>query len=457
MNSLSLDRILRLADPGTYIPWNPLEGAGYHLGSIQVAGRPAYVLATDTDQPVKVPPLEGIARQAAFLEYIARNPAPLVQILDIPAHMKTLKGKTPIPRDAMHLLADKHGIGGTYCALARLQGIVPRITAVLGTIGAALSFPAALCDALVMTEESALCIGRPDAVNHMTGQKTDFQRLGGARIQTTVTGTAHALTKTDAGALTWVRQWLSYWPDHSGEAPPLAQPRNPSEDISAAGKALGQNGLNSAYDMHLIVKGIADGGSWLEMGADHASECLTGLCRVNGASLAVVASNSAVRGGVLFPETCRKMTRFINLCGRFRLPVAFLADTPGFMIGEDVEHQGIVQTAADLYAAIAQSPSPKVCIVARKAYSAGLYAMAGAGFDAGFWAMPGSSISVFGPEALSRFSHDRDMPEPARNAAKEMLSGALDPQVFLDKGLIQEVIAWEDLRHRLSSFAKNTV
>lgn len=453
MKGPSLDRILNLADPGTYEPWQPKKGAGYHLGSIEVGGRPAYVLATDTDTPVNGSPYDGIERETAFLEHIAVNPAPLVQMLDIPAHMKTLKGKTPIPRDAMRLLAGKHGIGGTYAALARLEGLVPRVTAIFSTIGAALSFPSALCDALVMTEDAALCIGRPDAVTHMTGQKTDFHKLGGAKVHASTTGIAHAMVKTEAGALTWMRQWLSYWPTQSEGLAPAQKPVQPSRDIADVGPALTGKGLNVAFDMHSLVKALADGGSWLEMGPDHASECITGLCRIGGRPLAVVASNSSVRGGVLFPETCRKMTRFIRLCGRFRMPVVFLADTPGFMIGEQVEHDGIVQAAADLYTAIARSLSPKVCVVARKAYSAGLYAMAGAGFDAQFWAMPEASISVFGPEAISRFCEDRDMPDPVRTAAQEMLAGALDPQLFGQEGLIDQVVDWEDLRDRLGEFA----
>lgn len=449
----SLQRILKLADPGTYEPWNQVEGAGYHLGTIQVRGRPVHVVATITDEPLRITPTESVARQVDFLRSISLRPSPLVQLLDIPIQMKDLKGKTPIPKDAMRLLADSRGMGGIYAALARLEGVVPRACAVFGTIGAALSFPAALSDALIMLEDAGLCIGRPDAVAHMTGHSTDFQRLGGGPVQTRITGTAHALAKTEAGALTWIRQWLAYWPDHAGATPPLGKPAPPAKDAAIVGAALRDCGLNATIDQRELVMALADRGSWLEMGAEYAGECMTGLCRVKGRPLALLVSNAAVRGGVLFPETCRKMTRFIKLCGQFRLPVAFLADTPGFMIGEEVEHHGIVQAAADLYAAIARSPSPKVCVVVRKAYSAGLYAMAGGAFDAAFWAMEGASISVFGPEALNRFTKNRDMPEPARNAAQEMLAGALDPTIFLEKGLIDEVVSWSALLDKLADFA----
>jgi len=450
MKAPSLQRILHLADSSVYTPWRPMNNAGFHLGDIKVDGRTAHVLATDTDHPVKGSPYAGIERVVAFLEYVADNPAPLIQLLDVPAAMQSLKGKTPIPQDAMRLLTGQHGMGAMYAGLARLEGRVPRVTGIFGTLGAALSFPSALSDALVMTENAALCLGRPDAVTKMIGQQTSFEKLGGARLHTAVTGIAQARTLTEDGALTWIRQWLSYWPKQAGSSLPSSKPLTSSADLATLGPALTGNGLNVPFEMRPLVKALVDNGTWLEMGAEHARECLTGLCRIQGRPLAVVASNSAVRGGILFPETCRKMSRFIRLCGWFRMPVAFLADTPGFMIGEEVEHQAIVQAAADLYTVIACCPSPKVCVVIRKAYSAGLYAMGGAGFNARFWAMPGASISVFGPEALSRFSKDRDMPEPVMQATRDMLAGALDPGKYLDEQLIDAIVPWEDLRTRLA-------
>lgn len=454
MTKLTLNRIHQLADPGSFVPYKNDEGAGFHLGRITVGDRPAYIVAMDVDKPMQISPFESITRKVEFIESIHNDPAPLVLMLDTPAHMKELKGKTPIPPDAIHLLADSRGVGRTYAALARLEGVVPRISILFGPVAAALSFPATLTDATVMTEQAALCIGRPDAVSLMTGQPTSFEALGGAEMHYRQSGMAHALCKTDAGALTWARQWLGYWPDHTQGPLHHSPPTSPAGNINEIGPAIEDTGLNTPISMADVLTSVADSGSWLEMGAGHAGEVMTGFCRIKGAPIAVVANNSMLRGGILHPETCRKMARFITTCGRFKLPVAFLADTPGFMVGEAVEHEGNVQAASDLYTAIATSPSPKVCVVVRKAYSAGLYAMAGASFDAEFWAMPNASISVFGPEALKRFSEDRDMPPPSRKAAESMLAGSQNPSILQEQGLIDQIVQWKDLRGQLSRFAR---
>lgn len=452
MSRLTLERLHKLADPGSFEPFDGQEAAAYLLGSLALDGRRAYILASDVDQPPRIPLFQAISRQTAFLEHVLAHPAPLVQILDVPAHHRDLRGKTPIPPDAMHLLADSKGVGRTYALLARLEGLVPRVSLLFGPIGAALSFPAALCDALVMLEDSALCIGRPDAVALMTGQTTSFERLGGARMQATVTGTAHRLARSEDGALAWARQWLGYLPDRAGAPLPEHSPVPPRGRMEAVAAVAGA-GLNTPFPMREMLEALADGGSWLELGELHAGECLTGFCRLGGRPVAVLASNSQERGGILFPETCRKMARFIRFCGWFDLPTLFLADTPGFMVGEEVERQGNVQAAAELYTAIAQSPAPKACLVVRKAYSAGLYAMAGPGFDAEFWAAPGASISVFGPEALRRFGQDREMPPAAREASATMLEGALHPELLAQQGLLDQVVPWERLREQLMEFA----
>lgn len=449
MSGPSQERLLKLADPGSFEPFDDQEAAGFLLGSLTMGGRPAHVLISDVDQPPRIPLFETISRQAAFLEHVLAHPAPLVQIMDAPPHHRELRGKTPIPPDAQRLLAAPDGVGRTYALRARMEGLVPRICLLFGPIGAALSFPAALCDATVMLESASLCVGRPDAVTLMTGQRTTFERLGGARMHAEVTGTAHRLAHTEDGALAWARQWLGYLPSRAGAPLPEQAPISPRGDM----RTIADAAPDAPFPLREFLEALVDGGSWLELGEAHAEECRTGLCRLGGRPVAVLAGDARSRGGILFPETCRKMARFIRFCGWFGLPTLFLADTPGFMVGEEVERQGNVQAAAELYTAIAKSPSPKVCLVLRKAYSAGLYALAGPGFDSHFWAAPGASISIFGPEALRRFGQDREMPETARQAAAAMLEGALHPELLARQGLLDEVVPWERLREKLTAFA----
>lgn len=450
MEHRSLDRIRRLADPGSWVPWHPVEGAGYHLGRAMVSGRPVWLFVADVDRPMQVSPMAGMSRQVRFIQSILSDPAPLVLVLDIPAHLKQMQGKTPIPTDAMHLLADAYGMGGLYASLGRLAWVVPRVALVFGTIGAAFSFPACLCDATVMLSDAAMCIGRPDAVGHMIGQQTSFNELGGPAVHFTKTGMAHAVTQTEAGALTWARRWLGYWPARAGDCLPCIDAQPPDGDIMAVGERISACRLNQSYDMRALIRAVMDRGSLLEMGGEYGGECMTILCRINGRPTGLLASDPQVRGGILFPATCRKMTRFVRLCDRFGLPLVFLADTPGFMIGKQVEHDGAVQAGADLYTAIAQCRSAKVCVVVGKAYSAGLFAMAGGGgFGARFWALPTASVSVFGPEALERFSHDRQMSPSAREALESMLAGALDVSCYEQQHLVERVLDWSALRPSL--------
>ncbi|MBN2140796.1 MAG: hypothetical protein JW718_07295 [Desulfovibrionaceae bacterium] len=451
MSSAARDRVGLLADPGSLEEFPPVGRCGLLAAGIKVNGRRAYVSATDGSAAAQSP-MDQMLKQVAFLEQVQRDPAPVVLILDTPAHVRRAAGKTPIPPDAQRLLADGRGVGRGYCLLARLSAVAPMICVVFNQVGAALSFPSALGHAAVMVQGSAVCVGRPDAVRLMTGQNTDFERLGGARMHCEVSGLGDALARTERGAMAWARRWLEYVPDRAGAALPVREESPPAASAASAEAALPED-LNAAFDMRLVLEAVADSGSILELKALHAAECVTALCRVKGRVLGLVANNSLVRGGIIFPETCRKMARFIGFCDAFGLPLAFFADTPGFMVGEQVERRGNVREAAELMSAIARSRVPKMCLVVRKAYSAGLYAMAGPGFEpVEFLALPKASISVFGPEALERFSADRDMAPAARQALDRMLAGARDPEVLARAGLLDEVVDWRDLRGRVARF-----
>lgn len=456
MNGQTIERIRKLCDPGSFEPRQPATGQGFLLGRGTIDERPVHLLAADIDTPLAVPLPEAFSRVSDFLDAVAENPAPLVQLLDVQADFRAASGATLVPAGGLELLAHERCMGRVYSSLGRLEGVVPRVSVILGPTGASRSFPAALCDAAVMLDSAALCLGRPDAVRHMTGQEASFAELGGPQVQARESGTVHKVVRTEQAALAWVRGWLAHLPTSADGSPPEAAPRAPRAEIGPVAESFRQ-GLNTSVDMHRLIDAVADGGSWLEMGELHAGECITGMARIEGRGAGILASNAAVRGGILHPESCRKMTRFIRLCGRFGLPLVFLADTPGFMVGAEVERGGIVQAASELYTAIAASPSPRVCVVVRKAYSAGLYAMAGPGFDSTFWALPEASVSIMGPDALRRFGQGgsgEDMPAPLRRAMEEMLAAATDPGILAEKGLVDDTLEWADLRPRLAGFLR---
>ncbi|NLE68427.1 MAG: acyl-CoA carboxylase subunit beta, partial [Lentisphaerae bacterium] len=339
-----------------------------------------------------------------------------------------------------------------YSALARLSGEVPRVTMIFGQTGASTVFPAALCDAAVMTEDSGVCIGRPDAVKHMVGETVDFATLGGARMHCTVSGLGDALAAGEQDAIAWARKYLSFFPCNRGGRPPRIEALPPEEPAGADSRLVPAD-PDKPFDILPLIRRIIDQGSLLELKELYAREAVTALARVEGRPLGIVANNSQHKGGILFPETCGKISRFITICDAFGIPLLFLADTPGFMIGTAAERSGIIRTASLLFTTIANASVPRLVIAVRRTHTAGLYAMAGPGFDPEeFLALPTAVISVFGRKALERFSSDRDMPPPARAALQEMLEACANPASLVDKGLLDAVIAVSDMRPRISAF-----
>jgi acetyl-CoA carboxylase carboxyltransferase component len=234
-------------------------------------------------------------------------------------------------------------------------------------------------------------------VEMVTGEKTTLEAMGGARVHCVQSGVGHFLCRTEAEALDVVRQYLSFLPSNWQQAPPLANAVAPAKvDLAALVPA----NERQAFDMRRFVKGLLDDGSYFEIQALWAREVTIGFGRLDGHTVGVVANNSLHKGGVLFVDSADKATRFVQLCDAFNVPLLFLSDVPGFMVGTAVEKQGIIRHGAKMITAVAEATVPKICVVVRKAYGAGLYAMAGPGFapDATI-ALPTAKIAVMGAEA----------------------------------------------------------
>jgi acetyl-CoA carboxylase carboxyltransferase component len=221
--------------------------------------------------------------------------------------------------------------------------------------------------------------------------------MGGARVHCAESGVGHFLCKTEQDALDVVRDYLSYLPSNWQESPPAVTPAGPA-DVDLA--ALVPASERQAFDMRRYIKGIVDQGSFFEIQALWARELTIGFGRLNGEVVGVLGNNSMFKGGVLFVDSADKASRFVQLCDAFNVPLLFLSDVPGFMVGTAVEKQGIIRHGAKMISAISEATVPKICVVVRKAYGAGLYAMAGPGFDPDATiALPTAKIAVMGAEA----------------------------------------------------------
>jgi acetyl-CoA carboxylase carboxyltransferase component len=240
-------------------------------------------------------------------------------------------------------------------------------------------------------------LGSPRMVEMVVSEQTTLEEMGGARMHCTISGCGHHLAPDEASAIEAVRRYLSYLPGNWQAAPPAAEPAA-SEAIDL--RKLVPASERQAFDMRRFVRGVVDAGSLFEIHALWARELVTGFARLSGQVIGVVANNPMFKGGVLFVDSADKATRFIQLCDAFNVPLLFLADVPGFMVGTAVERQGIIRHGAKMISAVSEATVPKICVVVRKAYGAGLYAMAGPGFEPdATLALPTAKIAVMGAEA----------------------------------------------------------
>jgi acetyl-CoA carboxylase carboxyltransferase component len=254
------------------------------------------------------------------------------------------------------------------------------------------------CDVVFMVEGNAsMYLGSPRMAEEVIGERVTLEEMGGARMHATVSGCGDNLAVDDADAIEAAKHWFSYLPGNwrdlppvtAGEAPAIALTRSVLPEREGAG-----------YDMHRLLDGLVDADSFFEIKPLWAPEVIIGFARLDGHPVGIVASNPMHKGGVLFVDSADKGARFIWQCDAFSIPLLYLADVPGFMIGSAVERQGIIRHGAKMITAVAEATVPTVSLIIRKAYGAGLYAMGGPGFSPdACLALPTAKIAVMGPEA----------------------------------------------------------
>jgi acetyl-CoA carboxylase carboxyltransferase component len=300
--------------------------------------------------------------------------------------------------DQVQLFPGRRGAGKIFHSQVRASGSIPQACALFGPSAAGGAYIPAFCDVVAMVDGNAsMYLASDRMVEMVTGEKTTLEEMGGAAMHCTQSGVGHFLCKTEDEALQTVRRYLSYLPSNWTGTPPAAEPLDAGKgDLTR----IVPDNERAAFDMRRLVRALVDDGSLFEIHALWAREVLVGFARLDGQVIGVVANNSMFKGGVLFVDSADKATRFIQLCDAFNVPLLFLADVPGFMVGAAVERQGIIRHGAKMISAVSEATVPKICVVVRKAYGAGLYAMAGPGFEPDATiALPTAKIAVMGAEA----------------------------------------------------------
>jgi len=393
------ERVARLLDADSFAEEGLLagwdsdgEGAeGVVTGLGRVAGRTVAVMANDPTvkagswAPPTVEKILRIQERALSLR------VPLVYLVDSAGARIN---------EQVQMFPGRRHAGRIFFNQVRLSGVVPQVCVLFGPSAAGGAYIPAFCDIVIMREGNAsMYLGSPRMAEMVIGEKVSLEEMGGARMHTSVSGVGHALVESDEDGVDFARRYLSYFPSSFAESPPGAPPVQPAGSGDSI-DALIPADENKPFDMRSLIDCVVDADSFLEVHERWARELIVGYGRLDGRVIGVLANQPKVKGGVLFVDSSDKAARFIWTCNAFGIPLLFLADVPGFMIGTQVEREGIIRHGAKMISAVSEANVPKISVIVRKAYGAGLYAMAGPAFDPDCClALPTASIAVMGPQA----------------------------------------------------------
>jgi acetyl-CoA carboxylase carboxyltransferase component len=366
-----------------------LPADGVITGTATVGGRPVALMANDSTVKAGSWGARTVEKIIRIIEQAYAHGLPMIYLVDSAGARIT---------DQVEMFPGRRGAGKIFHTQVRASGAIPQVCALFGPSAAGGAYIPAFCDYVAMVEGNAsMYLGSPRMVEMVVSEQTTLEEMGGARMHCTVSGCGHHLARDEPDAIEAVRRYLSYLPGNWQATPPAAAPAEP-EAINL--RELVPVEERQAFDMRRYVRGLVDAGSLFEVHALWARELVTGFARLDGQVIGVVANNPMFKGGVLFVDSADKATRFIQICDAFNVPLLFLADVPGFMVGTAVEKQGIIRHGAKMISAVSEATVPKICVVVRKAYGAGLYAMAGPGFEPdATLALPTAKIAVMGAEA----------------------------------------------------------
>jgi len=391
------DRLDLLLDPGSFVEDAllantssvdlPADGVVTGVGTID--GRPVCVMANDPTVKAGSWGARTVEKIVRLTEYALRHEVPVFWLVDSAGARIT---------DQVELFPGRRGAGRIFYNQVRLSGRVPQICCLFGPSAAGGAYIPSFCDIIIMVEGNAsMYLGSPRMAEMVIGEKATLEETGGARMHATVSGCGDNLAVDDEDALEQAKAWFTYFPVNWRDDPPHYEPTAPAHPLTATSVPADDK---AAYDVRTVIDGLVDAESFFEIKPLFAPELVCGIGLVDGRPVGFVANNPQVKGGVLFVDSADKAARFVWCCDAFNIPLVFLADVPGFMIGTEVERQGIIRHGAKMVTAISEATVPKLCVVLRKAYGAGLYAMAGPAFEPeATIALPTAKIAVMGPEA----------------------------------------------------------
>ena len=437
------ERVRLLLDPDSFVedgafangldPELPADGVITGIGRME--GRTVTVMANDSTVKAGSWGRRTVEKIVRIQEQSIKLRCPMLYLVDSAGARIT---------DQVEMFPGRRGAGRIFYLQCQMSGLVPQVCLLFGPSAAGGAYIPAFCDIVVMVEGNAsMYLGSPRMAEMVIGEKVTLEELGGAKMHCTVSGCGDVLVKTEQEAIVAARRYLSYFPENFAGALPLRDPLPPAssgkriEDLIPADQ-------NKFFDMFALIRELVDRDSLFELKRLFAPEVITALVRIDGGPVGIVASQPKHKGGVLFVDSADKAARFIWLCDAFGIPILYLADVPGFMIGTKVERQGIIRHGAKMIMAVSEATVPKLCVIVRKAYGAGLYAFGGPAFEPDATiALPQAMIAVMGPEAAVNavfFNKIQEKPESERAAYVQKLRDEYRADIDIYKLAAEQVV-----------------
>jgi acetyl-CoA carboxylase carboxyltransferase component len=445
------ERIDLLVDAGTFVEigiqagphfsQRAMEGReapadGVITGWGNVDGRPCCIAAYDFTVMAGSMGVTGEQKVGRLREMALQKRMPLIWLLDS-AGARIQEASGSIFAGSGHLFREE----------VTMSGVVPLVAAMMGPCAAGTAYVPGLSDFVPMVVgQGAMALAGPHLTKAVTGEDISMEELGGAKVHCRKSGVGDLEVADDAECIAVVKQYLSFFPSNCEQRPPLREASDPADRMSERLLDLVPESSRQPYDMYEVIREIVDDGEILDIKPKFAKTIITCLARFGGRSAGIVANQPKQLGGILENDSADKAARFINLCDAFNIPLVFLQDVPGFMVGSKVEHAGIIRHGAKMLYAVSRATVPKVTVIVRKAYGAGYYVMCGKAYEPDLIvAWPTAEISVMGPEGavniIGRSAIEAsDDPDATREQMLAEVKKSIDPYVAAKNDLVDDII-----------------
>jgi acetyl-CoA carboxylase carboxyltransferase component len=409
---------------------------GVVTGYGKVDGRLVAVAAYDFTVMAGSMGMTGELKVARLRELALTKRVPMIWLLD--------SAGARIQEAAGSLFA---GSGHLFREEVVMSGVVPQIAALMGPCAAGTAYIPGLSDFVPMVKgRGSMALAGPHLTKAVTGEDVTQEELGGSRVHTRISGVGDLEVDSDETCIQAIKDYLSFFPQNCEERPPLRPVSDPVDRMDEELLDILPASPRHPYDMYEVIRHIVDGGEWFDIKPRFARTIITCLARMGGRPVGIVANQPKHLGGILENDSADKAARFINLCDAFGIPLLFLQDVPGFMVGTKVEQAGIIRHGAKMLYAVSRATVPKVTVVVRKAYGAGYYVMCGKAYEPDLIvAWPSAEISVMGPEGAVNIIFRKqieasDDPDATRAEMIEGVRKSIDPYIAAGNATIDDVI-----------------